>query len=356
RKREQADEDALMVRREFEALEADVDADGETRVNRTAAVRAAQNTTSSNVAGAQGRMSFGGGLAGVDADADADAEDDDVDSKRVRLDDAGQVSQVASGAGHRVRLDGPLSVAPEPPAATDGEENPWLDNTATSVQRGGAAALSKGSTKLDKLSVRLREKRAAAGAVPGKALAAESVLLDVTQTLMANGDADGDVEMQHVSNPNAFTQRELVEQAFAEDNVVEAEFAQEKEAEAAADAPKDEDLTLPGWGSWGGARIQPKKNKIVRKAVAGIEPKSRLDAKLGSVIINQRQQKSSTKYYASNVPFPYYSSEQYEATMQAPLGKEWNTTKSHSKMIKPRVLTKAGRIIDPISIPSKKHQ
>ncbi|KAJ2305437.1 hypothetical protein IWW55_001933 [Coemansia sp. RSA 2706] len=59
---------------------------------------------------------------------------------------------------------------------------------------------------------------------------------------------------------------------------------------------------------------------------------------------------------ADSVPFPFYSSDHYETTMQAPLGREWNTTKSHSRLVKPRLLTKAGRIIDPISIPSKKLQ
>ncbi|KAI9468199.1 small-subunit processome [Coemansia mojavensis] len=318
RQREQQAADAQMLHDEFASLQADIDEDGNVvKVNQTAAVKAAQSirANSESAAGAPGRMSFKGGVA-KRSDSSMDVVDEaEENAKRVRLDDGGQVSQ-----------------------------------------------LSKDSKRGDKLSARLREKRMAASKTSDNSQIASGVLLDVNKTILtatkpeADGNGNDMDDMKHISNPNAFTQRELVEQAFAEDDVVEAEFAAEKEAEMDLDAPKDEDLTLPGWGSWGGTAIAPKKNVKVRKAVGGIEKSSRLDAKLGSVIINQRMQKASTKYYADKVPFPYFSKDHYDATMQVPLGKEWNTTKSHSRLVKPRYLTKAGRIIDPITIPSKKHQ
>ncbi|KAJ2450545.1 hypothetical protein EV183_004221 [Coemansia sp. RSA 2336] len=362
RQREQQAADAQMIHDEFASLQADIDEDGNVvKVNQTAAVKAAQSmrANSEGAAGAPGRMSFKGGVA-KRSDSYMDVVDEAEESaKRVRLDDGGQISQVASGGGHRVRLEGPLSITTE---ATKEPENPWLDSTANAGQR-GAHQLSKDSKRGDKLSARLREKRMAVSKTSSDSnQTPANVLLDVNKTILtaaaANPEADDDTvdDMKHISNPNAFTQRELVEQAFAEDDVVEAEFAAEKEAEMDLDAPKEEDLTLPGWGSWGGTAIAPKKKVKVRKAVGGIEKSSRLDAKLGSVIINQRMQKASTKYYADKVPFPYFSKDHYDATMQVPLGKEWNTTKSHSRLVKPRYLTKAGRIIDPITIPSKKHQ
>ncbi|KAJ2157654.1 hypothetical protein GGF46_004356 [Coemansia sp. RSA 552] len=354
RKREEAARDAQLMRDEFESLEAEVDEDGRAiSVNRpAAAAKASQNAAAAEL-GAPGRMSFGGGVKkqaeGMDVELDAPKG---LPSKRVRLDGAGQVAQVASGSGHRVKLQGPLSIgSAEPPQ----ESNPWLDEAAAAGNAGSEkGVLSKGSTKIDKLSARLREKRRSKGD-------STDVLLDVNKTLAVDkpDDSDDDMAMEHVGkSKNAFSQRRLVEQAFAEDNVVEAEFAAEKQAEMELDAPQDEDLTLPGWGSWSGTGMRPKKNKVVRKAVkgSGTEKKGRLDAKLGSVIINQRIAKGASKYCVSNVPFPFYSAEQYETQMSNPLGKEWNTTRSHSKMIKPRVMTKAGRIIDPLSIPSKKHQ
>ena len=42
------------------------------------------------------------------------------------------------------------------------------------------------------------------------------------------------------------------------------EFAEEKDAIAQRDKPKEIDLSLPGWGEWGGAGIKPSKKKKKR--------------------------------------------------------------------------------------------
>ncbi|KAJ2335013.1 hypothetical protein GGI00_001580, partial [Coemansia sp. RSA 2681] len=399
RKQEAAQRDAQMLHDEFEGLEADVDEDGKAiSLKRAAAPSAAAKKAEAK---APGRMSFGAKKQKKHEEGEApqageeeDEAGEDAPSKRVRLNDAGQVGQVASGGGHRVRLAEPISVDSERSQAgkksrggkksADADaaaQNPWVsaDVSAHAGQRGGKLnELSRDSTKLDKLSARLRAKRKGGSATtPGGA--EENVLLDVTKTLSldkpaAGGDSDGepasdndDMHLEHtgggsrkraIVNPNAFSQRELVEQAFAEDNIVEAEFAAEKDAAMEDEAPKDLDVTLPGWGSWGGTGVTPAKSKIIRKAAegSGVLKQNRLDAKMGEVIINQKPAKSANKYFASNLPFPFYTSEQYEETLQAPLGKEWNTTRSHAKGIKPRVLAKAGRIIDPLCIPSKKKQ
>ncbi|KAJ2828886.1 hypothetical protein FBU31_002818 [Coemansia sp. 'formosensis'] len=381
RKQEAAQRDAQMIHDEFESLEADVDEDGVAISLKRPAAKKADKVE----AKAPGRMSFGAAGAKKQKQQKKDEESDgDEPAKRVRLNEAGQVGQVASGGGHRVRLAEPISVGSAAvekkgrggknaePAAL----NPWVsdDVSAHAGQRGGKLnELSKDSTKLDKLSARLRSKRKG-GATGNTGGAEESVLLDVNKTLSLDKPtaghsddepaSDDDICLEHKGgkrstvNPNAFSQRELVEQAFAEDNIVEAEFAAEKEAAMDDEAPKDLDVTLPGWGSWGGNGVAPSAKRIIRKAPegSGVMKQNRMDAKMGEVIINQKQAKSSNKYYASNLPFPFYTSKQYEDTLQAPLGKEWNTAKSHSKGIKPRVLVKAGNIIDPLSIPSKKRQ
>ena len=45
-------------------------------------------------------------------------------------------------------------------------------------------------------------------------------------------------------------------EAFAGDNVIEEEFTQEKTALEEGGKVADKDLTLPGWGVWGGAGIK----------------------------------------------------------------------------------------------------
>ena len=89
----------------------------------------------------------------------------------------------------------------------------------------------------------------------------------------------------------AFQQTELINRAFAADGF-EQDFAMEKEAAIAEDAPKEEDLTLPGWGSWTGQGVKRRatEKKIIKK-VPGIEASQRKDAKLKHVIISEKQVK-----------------------------------------------------------------
>ena len=55
-------------------------------------------------------------------------------------------------------------------------------------------------------------------------------------------------------------QRMTIAQAFADDDVIE-EFQRDKEADIDKNKSKDIDLTLPGWGEWGGAGIEVSKRK-----------------------------------------------------------------------------------------------
>ena len=95
----------------------------------------------------------------------------------------------------------------------------------------------------------------------------------------------------------AFQQTELINRAFAADGF-EQDFATEKEAAVAEDAPKEEDLTLPGWGSWTGQGVKRRatEKKIIKK-VPGIEVSQRKDAKLKHVIINEKQVKKVIPFF-----------------------------------------------------------
>jgi U3 small nucleolar RNA-associated protein 14 len=53
------------------------------------------------------------------------------------------------------------------------------------------------------------------------------------------------------------------------------------------------------------------------------------------------------------VPYPFKTREQYEASLRNPLGKEWNTHEVFQKLTMPRVTTKMGAIIDPLTAPFK---
>lgn len=150
--------------------------------------------------------------------------------------------------------------------------------------------------------------------------------------------------------PTAFAQRSLVAEAFANDDV-QADFAAAKRAIIEAEAPREEDLTLPGWGNWGGKGVRKsgaaRRRKFV-KTIPGLAPEQRKDAKMENVIINEKKDKKAEKYKAKDLPYPYTSAAQYEMAMKAPLGPEWNTRSQHQRLTLPKVVTKPGKAIQPI--------
>ncbi|KAI8597161.1 small-subunit processome [Dissophora ornata] len=160
--------------------------------------------------------------------------------------------------------------------------------------------------------------------------------------------------MVHAKTAAALSQRDLVARAFANDNVV-SEFEKEKLEVMEAEKPKDVDMTLPGWGSWAGKGAKKKKNVVVKKAQPGegVEASKRKDAKLAHVIINERRDKKAASYAVTQIPHPFKTWAQYEQSLRAPVGKEWNTNATFQKMTLPRVTTKLGKIIDPLTAPFK---
>ncbi|KAG2144709.1 Utp14 protein-domain-containing protein [Suillus bovinus] len=146
----------------------------------------------------------------------------------------------------------------------------------------------------------------------------------------------------------AFKQRELVSLAFAGDNVVQA-FEDLKQAEIEADAPREVDTTLPGWGSWGGTgtkKLPPRPNLI--KKIAGVDPSSRADYKKAHVIISEKRDKKAAKYLVKELPHPYTSHAQYARSMDIPIGAEWNTRVGFQRGTLPRVVKKMGAVIEPL--------
>uniref|UniRef100_A0A914DSP1 Uncharacterized protein n=1 Tax=Acrobeloides nanus TaxID=290746 RepID=A0A914DSP1_9BILA len=140
------------------------------------------------------------------------------------------------------------------------------------------------------------------------------------------------------------TQADFLAAAFEDDDVV-ADFEAEKEAVEANEKPQNIDLTLHGWGDWTGPGItDKKKDKFIVKAP---EQKRRDKNRIG-VIIRETADKSIEKFQPKIVPFPFTKASDFEAYIQQPIGRDWNTELTHVKLIKPSVVTQAGRIIRPL--------
>ena len=106
-------------------------------------------------------------------------------------------------------------------------------------------------------------------------------------------------------------QRDIIAEAFAEDDVVES-FKAEKAALIEAKKPKDIDLTLPGWGEWGGGGAAPSKRKRKRFTVKAPPVHKRKDENSGHLILNTDKDDKLRTHQVSSVPFPFTSVSDYE--------------------------------------------
>lgn len=135
-----------------------------------------------------------------------------------------------------------------------------------------------------------------------------------------------------------------IAEAFEEDDILN-EFQQENADENDKNQPKDIDLTLPGWGSWGGSGIKPRSKKLIIKFP---KEEQRREENKGHVIIVDEKNDGLRKHQVSTLPFPFTSIKDYEATLRAPVGREFVPEIAHNLLTKPAVTTQLGTIIKPM--------
>nr|CAD2186040.1 unnamed protein product [Meloidogyne enterolobii] len=146
-------------------------------------------------------------------------------------------------------------------------------------------------------------------------------------------------------------------EAYEEDDVLGNEFMTRKQRVEEEEKPKQGNSRyelMRGWGSWTGPGISEEKETERMDRILGKEliPKKkkqqRKDAKKRGLIIREQVSESIQKLQPRDVPFPFTRIQDFEAFVQQPLGKEWNTPIAHNQLIQPTVHTKAGRIIRPL--------
>ncbi|EHH31070.1 Serologically defined colon cancer antigen 16 [Macaca mulatta] len=142
-------------------------------------------------------------------------------------------------------------------------------------------------------------------------------------------------------------QRQMIKEAFAGDDVIR-DFLKEKREAVEASKPKDVDLTLPGWGEWGGVGLKPSAKKRRRFLIKAPEGPPRKDKNLPNVIINEKRNIHTAAHQVRVLPYPFTHHWQFERTIQTPIGSTWNTQRAFQKLTTPKVITKPGHIIKPI--------
>uniref|UniRef100_A0A2I2ZFB7 UTP14A small subunit processome component n=1 Tax=Gorilla gorilla gorilla TaxID=9595 RepID=A0A2I2ZFB7_GORGO len=141
--------------------------------------------------------------------------------------------------------------------------------------------------------------------------------------------------------------RQMIKEAFAGDDVIR-DFLKEKREAVEASKPKDVDLTLPGWGEWGGVGLKPSAKKRRRFLIKAPEGPPRKDKNLPNVIINEKRNIHAAAHQVRVLPYPFTHHWQFERTIQTPIGSTWNTQRAFQKLTTPKVVTKPGHIINPI--------
>ncbi|XP_069895846.1 U3 small nucleolar RNA-associated protein 14 homolog A isoform X1 [Dipodomys merriami] len=142
-------------------------------------------------------------------------------------------------------------------------------------------------------------------------------------------------------------QKQMIKEAFAGDDVIR-EFLKEKREAVKANKPRDVDLTLPGWGEWGGVGLKPSAKKRRRFLIKAREGPPRKDKNLPNVIINEKRNIHAAAHQVRVLPYPFTHHQQFERTIQNPIGSTWNTQRAVQKLTTPKVITKPGHIIKPI--------
>ncbi|KAJ3625139.1 hypothetical protein MTP99_018702 [Tenebrio molitor] len=143
-------------------------------------------------------------------------------------------------------------------------------------------------------------------------------------------------------------QRDIICEAFEDDDIVD-DFNKEKRNEIEKDKPKDINLSLPGWGAWGGTNIKPNTRKKRRFIVKAPKKVPRRDDNKGTLIVNEKASKKIKEHQLSEVPFPFKTVKDLEGSLRAPIGNSFVPESAYKKLIRPAVTTKMGAIIEPLS-------
>ena len=153
----------------------------------------------------------------------------------------------------------------------------------------------------------------------------------------------------------ATTQRELIQQTFmkkkadgdVEDSLQERDFLMEMEKDEDELKPKEKE-ELEGWGTgWVGADVKPKKRKVELMRDEGQEKiENKAPKKL--IRVSHVLDTKAAKYHLAAAPQPFANAEQYEAQLKHPLGNDWNTSGAHTRMIKPKIVTRVGAVVAPL--------
>ncbi|NWS50177.1 UT14A protein, partial [Probosciger aterrimus] len=216
-------------------------------------------------------------------------------------------------------------------------------------ERAGAGARQPAAAGAE-MGAERQQEEGRAGARPAKKPAAQKQLISLQAVLEGRSQ-----EAQCPSLPvlleeeeGGIDQRGVITEAFAGDDVV-ADFRREKHKAEQDAKPQPVNLVLPGWGEWGGSGLKPSTRKIKRFLFKPPPVPPRKDQHLPHVIMSEKRNIYAAAHQVSELPFPFERHQQFEQSIRMPVGATWNTQRAFQKLTAPRVITRSGHIIQPIS-------
>jgi len=177
--------------------------------------------------------------------------------------------------------------------------------------------------------------------------------LVVTQKRTISGginDALIDDEEAEYDEEDAATERQLtISQAFEDDDII-ADFNRDKTKDSELKNTELQ-LALPGWGSWAGAGISQavmeRRNKRLLLKLAA--PEKRRDENKDNLYLNESASKAAREHMVSSLPFPFRSLADYEASIRAPIGRNFVPETAFRMLTRPSVITRKGQVIEPMT-------
>lgn len=166
---------------------------------------------------------------------------------------------------------------------------------------------------------------------------------DVMNDALADDDA-ADYDETDVAAERQLT----ISQAFEDDDII-ADFNKDKTKDSEIKNNVLQ-LAMPGWGSWAGAGISQevldRRNKRLLLKLAA--PEKRRDDNKDRLYINETTSKQARGHMVSSIPFPFTSLADYEASIRAPIGRNYVPETAFRMLTRPAVITRKGQVIEPM--------
>lgn len=163
-------------------------------------------------------------------------------------------------------------------------------------------------------------------------------------------DALIDDEAAEYDEEDAAAERQLtISQAFEDDDIV-ADFNRDKSKDSELKNTELQ-LALPGWGSWAGngisKEVMERRNKRLLLKLAA--PEKRRDENKDNLYLNESASKQARQHMVSSIPFPFRSLADYEASIRAPVGRNFVPETAFRMLTRPAVITRKGQVIEPMT-------